>query len=137
MGFCECRRRTARRGNGSGAGVRKHTYVDTRRRPPTVHGGSWRGRHGADAAALRERIVKVKHSRLALVTLWHEAVAAAEDATHRRSLSQRRAVDLEAKTFKDIARALSRHRTGEPSMPSCPGPLLICVIRPSWLPFSP
>jgi hypothetical protein len=35
----------------------------------------------ADAAALRERIVKVKHSRLALVTLWHEAVAAAEDAT--------------------------------------------------------
>jgi hypothetical protein len=37
----------------------------------------------ADAAALRERIVKVKHSRLALVTLRHEAVAAAEDATHR------------------------------------------------------
>jgi hypothetical protein len=59
----------------------------------------------ADAAALRERIVKVKHSRLALVTLWHEAVTATEDATHRRSLSQRRAVDLEAKKFKDIARA--------------------------------
>jgi hypothetical protein len=51
----------------------------------------------ADAAALRERIVKVKHSRLELVTLWHEKVAAAGDATHRRSHSQRRAVDVEAK----------------------------------------
>jgi hypothetical protein len=63
------------------------------------------GDMAADVAALREWIVKVKHSRLALVTLWHEAVAATEDATHRRSLSQRRAVDLEAKKFKDIARA--------------------------------
>jgi hypothetical protein len=62
------------------------------------------GDMAADAAALRERIVKVKHRRLALVTLRHEAVAAAEDATHRRSLSQRRAIDLEAKKFKDIAR---------------------------------
>jgi hypothetical protein len=61
------------------------------------------GDMAADATALRERIVKVNHSRLALVTLWHEAVAAAEDATHRRSLSQRRAVDLEAKKFKDIS----------------------------------
>jgi hypothetical protein len=62
------------------------------------------GDMAADAAALRERIVKVKHRRLGLVTLRHEAVAAAENATHRRSLSQRRAVDLEAKKFKDIAR---------------------------------
>jgi hypothetical protein len=34
-------------------------------------------------------------------------------------------------------RSLSRHRNGEPSMPSCPGPLLICVMRPSSLPFAP
>jgi hypothetical protein len=54
------------------------------------------GDMAADAAALRERIVKVKHSRLALITLGHEKVAAAEDATHRRSQSQRRADDLEA-----------------------------------------
>jgi hypothetical protein len=94
----------------------------------------------ADTAALRERIVKVKHSRLALITLWHEAVAAAEDATDRRSLSQRRAVDLEAKKFRTLhacRRSLTRHRTGEPYMPSCLGTLLICVIRPSWLPFAP
>jgi hypothetical protein len=63
------------------------------------------GDMAADAAALRECIVKFKHSRLALVSLWHEAVAAAEDATHRRSLPQGRAVDLEAKKSKDIARA--------------------------------
>jgi hypothetical protein len=63
------------------------------------------GDMAADAAALRERIIKVQHSRLALVTLWHEAVAAAEDATHRQPQYQRRSVDLEAKKFKDIARA--------------------------------
>jgi hypothetical protein len=45
------------------------------------------GDMAADAAALRGRIVKVRQSRLALVTLWHEAVAAAEDAMHRRSQS--------------------------------------------------
>jgi hypothetical protein len=38
----------------------------------------------------------VKHSRLALVTLLHGAVAAADDAKHRRSQSQRRALYLEA-----------------------------------------
>jgi hypothetical protein len=59
----------------------------------------------ADARARHERVIKVKQSRLALVTLCHEAVTAADDATHKRSQSQRRAVDLEAKTFKDIALA--------------------------------
>jgi hypothetical protein len=58
-----------------------------------------------DAAALRDRIAKVKRSRHELVTLWHEAVTAADDATQRRSQSQRMAHDLEAKNVKDIARA--------------------------------
>jgi hypothetical protein len=55
----------------------------------------------------------VKHSRLALVTLLQEAVAAADDAKHRWSQSQRRALDLEAKTFKDIARVQSFAEQGQ------------------------
>jgi hypothetical protein len=60
----------------------------------------------AYAAALRDRIAKVKRSRHELVTLWHEAVTAADDATQRRySQSQGMAFNVEAKKVKDIARA--------------------------------
>jgi hypothetical protein len=63
------------------------------------------GDMAAYAAALRDRIAKVKRSRHELVTLWHEAVTAADDATQRRSQSQRMTFDVEAKKVKDIARA--------------------------------
>jgi hypothetical protein len=41
-----------------------------------------------------------------------------------------------SRTLRVRRRSLSRHRTGEPSMLSCPGPMLIYVIQPSSL-FGP
>jgi hypothetical protein len=97
------------------------------------------GEKAADAAALREQIGKVKHCRLALVTPRHEEVAAAEDTTHRWSQSQRRAVDLEAKNFKDIARAqifavqASYRRDVHALMPRSPAglrdPTILAAVR--------
>jgi hypothetical protein len=69
-----------------------------------------RGKLARDTWPLTPRLCVNGSSRSSTADLrWslygHEAVAAAEDVTHRRSLSQRRAVDLEAKKFKEIARA--------------------------------
>jgi hypothetical protein len=105
MGLCECRHMTIRTRNGSGARATQIymlTHAVSRRLFPGEDGG---GGMAAEAVALRERIVKVKRSRLELVTLWHDAIAAADEATHRQSQSQRRTVDIEAKKLKDIARA--------------------------------
>jgi hypothetical protein len=78
------------------------THAVARRLYPRENGA---GDMAADAGALRDRISKVKRSRHELVTLWQEAVAAADDETQRRSQSQRMAFDLEANKVKDIARA--------------------------------
>jgi hypothetical protein len=93
----------------------------------------------ADAAALRDRIAKVKRSRQELVTLWHEAVAAADDATKGclspngwHSTSRPR----NPRTLHARRRSLSRHRTGEQSTPSRPLTRQACAIRPSSLSYA-
>jgi hypothetical protein len=90
--------------------VQMQAYIDLHMLTHAVARRLYPGENGAadmaaDAAALRDRIAKVKRSRHELVTLWHEAVAAADDATQRRSQSQRMAFDLEAKNVKAIAHA--------------------------------
>jgi hypothetical protein len=101
------------------------------------------GDMAADAAALRDRIAKVKRSRHELVTLWHEAVAAADNATQRRSQSQRMAFNTEANNVKDFARtqpfaeqALYRRAVhalmaGSPADLGDPAVLsLVCALHP-------
>jgi hypothetical protein len=131
MGLCECRRRTAGRGNGSGAGVRKLTHVDTRLRPPTIPGERLTPRLCVNGLS-KSSTVDLRWSPYGTRQSWPRKTRRTGDPSPSEGQSTWR--PRTSKTLRVRRRSLSRRRTGEPSMLSCPGPQLICEIRSSSLP---